>query len=88
MRVTNLEAINPMRDLSNGLSLAALRTEITATQVLLDAYNIKPAETDCNGVDCNLAGAPYSPYLNNAKQPSQSNFTMAVFYSRTRTVRL
>ena len=45
-RAANLEAIDPALDLGNGLTLAAFRTEITATQALLNAYNIKLAEAD------------------------------------------
>ena len=46
LRAASLEAIDPALDLGNGLTLAAFRTEITAAQALLDAYNTKLAEAD------------------------------------------
>lgn len=46
LRAASLEAINPALDLGNGLTLAAYRTEITAAQALLTAYNAKLAEAD------------------------------------------
>jgi hypothetical protein len=46
IRSTNLETVDAALDMGNGLSLAVLRTEIQATQALLDAYNVKLAEAD------------------------------------------
>lgn len=46
MRAASLEAIDPALDLGNGLSLAALRTDIQAAQAVLDSYNNRLAELD------------------------------------------
>ncbi len=45
-RAINLGAIHATLDLGNQLTLAAYKDEITATQGLLVAYNVKLAEAD------------------------------------------
>ncbi|WP_417909519.1 hypothetical protein [Candidatus Electronema sp. PJ] len=54
-RSANLAAISSGLDLGGGLTLTTFRSQITATQALLDAYNAQLASADAAGNDFKAA---------------------------------